>query len=196
MIYLPEHCYSNKKRKAEGLTLHYFSCIYADPDRWDDPQRCWELFHDLNLSLDAKQYGPWQIPLGYGHAGGIYASADWMITGKGERIDLVPYGNKTWHAGKSSYRGRENCNNFLAGVELLAAPQEGAQYGYTEGHYRGVAELVLEYGFLPKVTTHEAIRAEYKLLHPKEVIADKRDPGPSWDWGRLSEYLNADLDGG
>lgn len=190
---LPPHCYSNKDRNAEGLVIHYFSCIYADPERWDDPQRCWELFFDLNLPRDARQ-NSWLTPLGNDRN---YASADWMITPQGERIDLVPYGKKTWHAGKSAYRGRENCNNFMAGVELIAAPQVKAEYDFTEAQYKAVAELILDYNFLPKVTTHEAIRDEYLIMHPEDKHTPvKKDPGPSWDWGRLREYLNIDLDGG
>lgn len=188
--HLPPHCYSSRKREAEALAIHYFSCIYADPDRWDDPERCWELFHDLNLERDKELYGPWDIDLGNGHKDYIYASADWFVTGAGDVIELVPYGHKTWHAGASSYKGRENCNNFMAGVEIIAAPQVSAEYGFTEGHYRGVAEIILEYGFGDRVTTHQKIREEYQNKHPEKNIPDKKDPGPTWDWNRLNEYLN------
>lgn len=193
---LPSFCYSSKTRRAEGLCVHYFSAIYADPKRWDDPQRAWELFHDLNLPREKEKYGPWDIDLGNGHADGIYASADFMITGKGERIDLVPDTHKSWHAGKSAYRGREDCNSFLAGVELIAAPQVSQEYGFTEGHYAALAELIIEYNFMPMVTTHEAIRREYQQRNPDVGVPNKYDPGPSWDWSRLNYYLNQDMDGG
>ncbi len=196
MIHLPSFCYSNKKREPDSLALHYISCIYADPDKWDDPQRIWEMLVDLNLSRDAEQYSPWQVDMGNGHYDNIYASYDWMITPEGERIELVPYGNKTWHAGLSTYRGKENCNNFMAGVGLIAAPHVSNEYGFTEGHYRATAELILEFGFLPRVTTHENIRKEYQQRHPEKNAKDKNDVGPTWDWSRLQKYTNHDLDGG
>jgi len=195
--HLPNFCFSSKIRKPDSLALHYFSCINADPDRWDDPRRCWELFHDLNLPRNKQKFGPWAIDLGNGHADGIYASAEWMVPPNGEIIELVPYGYKTWHAGFSSFRGVENCNEFMAGVELIAAPQSGPEYGFTEAQYRATAEIIVTRGFpRERVTTHQRIREEYQHNHPDQNVPDKNDVGPTWSWDRLNHYLDHDLNGG
>ena len=195
-MHLPQSCYSNSLRTPDSLATHYFSGINADPEKWDDPQRCWELFHDLNMTRDKEKFGPWDIDLGNGHADGIYASADWMIPQAGGILELAPFGHKTWHAGASAYNGKEKCNDFMAGVELIAAPQAGAEYGFTENQYSSLAWLILHYNFMPRVTTHSAIRREYQQRHPESDVPDKPDPGPTFSWSRLNKYLSHDLDGG
>jgi len=39
--------------------------------------------------------------------------------GKGDVWQLAPTNVKTWHAGKSAYRGKRNCNNFSLGIEIV-----------------------------------------------------------------------------
>jgi len=179
--------------KPEGLVLHYLSLVFADPANWDNPDRIWEFLHDFNLPAKKRKYGPWQgLP-----PGRMYGSYKWMILGDGERIQLAPTGQETWHAGKSYFRGRENCNKFLEGVALVAAPQLGRDYDFTESQYRATAELILETGFEYTTTTHEKVRREYMMRHPEDTqVKPKHDPGPTWDWSRLNQYLRYDLNGG
>lgn len=193
MEYLPQFCYSQKVRKPDSLCLHWVSCIYADPDNWDDPERIWQMLHDLNLPREHQKYGPWAVDLGNGHQDGIYASYDWLFTADGHRIDLVPYGHKTWHAGKSYYRGRFNCNEFMAGAGIIAAPAKGREYDFTELQYSGIAEIILEKNFGTRVTDHKTIRKGYKQRFPENKVKDKHDVGKYWDWGRLNRYLRDEI---
>ena len=45
-------------------------------------------------------------------------SAHLYIKKNGERIRFGSYNQKLWHAGISSFKGQENCNNFMIGVEF------------------------------------------------------------------------------
>jgi hypothetical protein len=193
MMPLPPHCYPGRPIRTEGLVIHYISLINADPENWDNPQRIWEFLCDFNRPHNKRMYGTWEgLP-----PQRMYGSYNWLITGMGDRITLVPEGQEVWHAGKSYFRGKKNCNKFTAGVALVAAPQAGREYGFTEGHYRATAELILDTGFEHTVTTHERVRKEYMQRHPEDdQVKPKHDPGPTWDWSRINRYLRYDLNGG
>ena len=106
-------------------------------------------------------------------------SAHFLIRRDGELIQFVPCGERAWHAGESSWRGRSYCNDFSLGIELEGAddvPFEDAQYAR-------LAELT-------------------RLLKSKYAIADivghsdiapgrKTDPGPYFDWPRFEGLLNS-----
>ena len=36
----------------------------------------------------------------------------------GEIIQFVPFDKRAWHAGESSYKNVENCNDYSIGIEL------------------------------------------------------------------------------
>ena len=62
---------------------------------------------------------------------GLQVSAHFFIQRKGELWQFVSCDERAWHAGRSSHRGRENCNDFSIGIELegLEGEQfESAQY--------------------------------------------------------------------
>lgn len=46
------------------------------------------------------------------------ASAHLVIARDGMITQLAPFNIKTWHAGRSSWKGRRNCNNFMIGIEV------------------------------------------------------------------------------
>jgi AmpD protein len=58
-------------------------------------------------------------------------SSHFLISRSGEVFQFVPTQNKAWHAGVSSFLGREKCNDFSIGVELEGDgdhPFEDIQY--------------------------------------------------------------------
>jgi AmpD protein len=92
----------------------------------------------------------------------------------------VPFGERAWHAGRSSYQGREACNDFSIGIEL-----EGADsVPYESEQYAALAQLI------------RALCATYACLSPQRVLGHsdiapgrKTDPGPAFDWSRLRALL-------
>ena len=107
-------------------------------------------------------------------------SAHALVRRDGEIVQYVPFHKRAWHAGASSYRGRERCNDFSIGIEL-----EGTErIPYTDIQYERLAELI------------EGLSAHYPRLSPPMIAGHsdiapgrKNDPGPSFDWGRLLGLL-------
>ena len=107
----------------------------------------------------------------------LKVSAHFFICRDGGLWQFVSCEQRAWHAGQSSYLGRENCNNNSIGVEL-----EGLEGGYFE---------VLQYETLTALCS--AILAKYPITHfaGHEHVADgrKSDPGPGFDWLYLERSL-------
>ena len=54
----------------------------------------------------------------YKNIEGMKVSAHVLIKRNGEVIQFVPFNKRAWHAGVSSYKGKNDCNNFSIGIEL------------------------------------------------------------------------------
>jgi AmpD protein len=105
---------------------------------------------------------------------GQRVSAHFLIRRDGSLIQYVPADKRAWHAGVSSWKGREKCNDFSIGVEL-----EGADdVPFAEPQYEALAQLIknleFRYGKLD-VAGHSDI-----------APGRKTDPGPWFDWARLA----------
>ncbi len=102
---------------------------------------------------------------------GLRVSAHFFIRRDGELIQFVPCGMRAWHAGRSSWRGCERCNDFSIGIEL-----EGSDHvPFTAEQYVRLSALVRD------------LREAYPALEGYAGHADiapgrKTDPGPYFDW--------------
>lgn len=101
-------------------------------------------------------------------------SSHFFIRRDGELIQFVSCDKRAWHAGVSTWQGRERCNDFSIGIEL-----EGTDdVAFEEAQYLTLANLVA------------AIRHRYPIMgmvgHSDIAPGRKTDPGPFFDWGRLS----------
>lgn len=120
-----------------------------------------------NISLPPGEFGgPWIDALFTGtldpHAHPFFAeiahlrvSAHCLIRRDGEIVQYVPFDKRAWHAGVSSYQGRERCNDFSIGIEL-----EGTDtLAYTDAQYQQLAAVtdLLITIFLPSPQTSRAI---------------------------------------
>jgi AmpD protein len=107
-------------------------------------------------------------------------SAHVLIRRDGRCIQFVPFGARAWHAGASSWNGRNACNDFSVGIEL-----EGTDdIAYAEPQYPALAGVI------------SALCAAYPTLSRERVVGHsdiapgrKTDPGDSFDWQRLRALL-------
>ncbi|BEV13570.1 1,6-anhydro-N-acetylmuramyl-L-alanine amidase AmpD [Herbaspirillum sp. DW155] len=113
----------------------------------------------------------------------LRVSAHFLIRRDGEVVQFVPAHRRAWHAGVSSFEGRERCNDFSIGIEL-----EGTDFEpFTEAQYATLVKLsqalVTRYG-LAAVAGHEHI-----------APVRKTDPGPFFDWAgyhnEMAKIINA-----
>ena len=120
------------------------------------------------LAFDAHPY--------YGTLRGLCVSSHFLIARDGAMKQFVACGMRAWHAGVSSFEGRERCNDFSIGIELEgddASAFERDQY----------ATLIALTDALTNRYPIEAVAG-----HSDIAPGRKTDPGPHFDW-RL--YLSA-----
>lgn len=111
---------------------------------------------------------------------GMEVSAHLLILRTGEVIQFVNFNDRAWHAGRSTYLGKKECNDYSIGIEL-----EGSDDLPFED---------LQYHVLAKVTT--AIRNAYPKIqqhitgHSDIAPQRKTDPGDFFDWQYYRRLLS------
>lgn len=111
---------------------------------------------------------------------GLRVSSHYVIDRQGRCVQCVPPDRRAWHAGVSCWQGRERCNDFSIGIELLG----DIRTPFTLPQYHQAARLCA------------ALMRHYPHIHPKRIVghsdiapARKWDPGPWWDWPRFRALL-------
>jgi AmpD protein len=113
----------------------------------------------------------------------LKVSAHLLIKRTGEITQYVPFDKRAWHAGVSSYQGRERCNEYSIGIEL-----EGAEdIPYTEAQYRQLAAAIKTL-----LKTYPKLSKQRIAGHSDIAPGRKTDPGMSFDWKKLRQLLNDD----
>lgn len=108
---------------------------------------------------------------------GMEVSSHFFITRQGVLWQFVSCDDRAWHAGKSHWRGRDNCNDYSIGIEL-----EGLEnLQFETAQYQALTQLC------------QALVAHYPIAHiaGHEHIAPgrKQDPGAGFDWPHLQASL-------
>ena len=103
----------------------------------------------------------------------LEVSSHLLIERTGRVVQFVPFDKRAWHAGASSFNGRENCNDFSIGIEL-----EGTDcQPFTEVQYQQLASIVKSLmRSYPKITSNRITG------HSDIAPGRKSDPGPLFDW--------------
>jgi AmpD protein len=104
-----------------------------------------------------------------------------LIRRDGQIVQYVPFGERAWHAGQSTYRGRSSCNDFSIGIELEGTDDTP----YADAQYEALATLIAALLAAYPSLTREAIAG-----HSDIAPGRKTDPGPSFDWPRLQALLD------
>lgn len=112
---------------------------------------------------------------------GLEVSAHCVIRRDGTIEQYVPFHERAWHAGVSSFEGREGCNDFSIGIEL-----EGTDCSeYTELQYQvlvnATQKIQIKY---PSITSSRIVG------HSDIAPGRKTDPGSGFDWERYLSLLS------
>jgi len=111
---------------------------------------------------------------------GMEVSAHFLVRRDGELIQFVSCDERAWHAGESSYCGRENCNDFSIGIEM-----EGTdELPYSNAQYAQLQALSLAL-----IAAYPGLDAERIAGHSDIAPGRKTDPGPAFDWHRYRQAL-------
>ena len=100
-------------------------------------------------------------------------SAHFYVRRDGAVTQFVDCDKRAWHAGRSAWKGRENCNDYSVGIELEGCDSQG----FSAAQYAALDELLA------------ALLARYPLValagHCHVAPGRKSDPGTHFDWPAL-----------
>ena len=105
---------------------------------------------------------------------GLQVSAHFLVRRDGKVVQFVGCDRRAWHAGRSSWQGRENCNDWSVGIELEGDDDSP----FSPEQYRALWRLL------------GALRRRYPVTgvagHSHVAPGRKTDPGPHFDWAGLA----------
>ncbi len=170
---------------------------YTPAQRLDSPNfgprpagACIDLLVIHSISLPPGQYGgnevqalftnqlDWDAHPYFGQIRGLEVSSHFYIRRDGSMWQFVSGDDRAWHAGRSEYRGRANCNDDSIGIELEGLEGERFEAAQYESLARLCKALVTQYP-IAHVAGHEHI-----------APGRKQDPGPGFDWPLLRSLLD------
>ena len=153
------------------------------------PDACIDLIVLHSISLPPGEYGgpevealftnrlDWDAHPYFEQIRGLEVSAHFFIRRNGALLQFVRIGDRAWHAGASSYRGRDNCNDDSVGIELEGLEGtafEAAQYDTLAALCQALMQVLP----IRHIAGHEHIAPGRKC-----------DPGPGFDWQYLHQKL-------
>lgn len=109
----------------------------------------------------------------------LRVSAHCVIDRAGQIYQCVDFNQRAWHAGVSQYQGREACNDFSVGVELIG-PEEGP---FTQAQLQALASIARH------VMTHYGLDAKDIVGHRDIAPGRKVDPGADFPYTMLRGML-------
>lgn len=153
--------------QSSEIDLVVIHSISLPPGEYGGPEV--QALFTNSLDWDAHPY--------FAQIRGMEVSSHFFIRRNGDLIQFVSCDDRAWHAGRSHYRGRDDCNNDSIGIEL-----EGL-----EGQVFDTAQ----YETLREVTIAIAQRYPIEHIAGHEHIAPgrKQDPGSGFDWRFLQASL-------
>ena len=154
----------------DELTLLVVHCISLPPEQFGG---------DYIDQLFLNRLNPGDHPY-FQEIHQLKVSAHVLIRRDGGLVQYVPFDKRAWHAGVSSFQGRERCNDFSIGIELEGSVHQA----YTDAQYQQLANLA---GIL--LATYPTLSAERIVGHSDIAPGRKTDPGPSFDWEKFHSLL-------
>ena len=110
----------------------------------------------------------------------LKVSTHLLIKRDGEIIQFVPFNMRAWHAGESSFEGKDNCNDYSIGIELEGADDDD----FEEIQYDKLCEVTIALQDEYKNITKENIKG-----HSDIAPGRKTDPGLFFNWDRYLDNV-------
>lgn len=108
---------------------------------------------------------------------GMAVSAHFYIRRNGDLWQFVSCQDRAWHAGRSNFQGRDNCNDYSVGIELEGLEGETFEANQYDTLISLSAALKQNYP-ITDLTGHEHVAA-----------GRKADPGAGFAWATLLRAL-------
>jgi AmpD protein len=145
-----------------------------------------------NISLPPGQFdGPWIDDLFlnrldptahpyFAQIAQLRVSAHLLIRRDGDLTQYVPLALRAWHAGRSRFQGRPDCNGYSIGIELEGSDDQS----FEDAQYHRLTRVTREIMALYPAITKDRITG-----HSDIAPGRKTDPGPCFDWRRYLASL-------
>lgn len=128
---------------------------------------------DAVIALFTNRLDPTAHPY-FAALAGRRVSAHFFVRRDGRCIQLVSCLERAWHAGVSCWQGRESCNDFAIGIEL----EGDDDTDFTDAQYCALSDLF--------TSLRQRFPIEAIVGHADIAPGRKTDPGPHFDWMRIS----------
>ena len=110
----------------------------------------------------------------------LKVSSHFFIERTGVLKQFVSTEDRAWHAGESSFKGEDNCNDFSIGIEL-----EGTENSeFEKAQYSQLIKLTQTL-----MKKYPKIKKERIVGHSLIAPGRKQDPGKFFDW----EYFKSEI---
>lgn len=154
---------TDERPAATSIDMIVIHNISLPPNQFGGPG----IIQLFTNQLDANEH-PYYAAIAH-----LKVSSHFLIRREGELMQFVSCNQRAWHAGVSSWQGRERCNDFSIGIEL-----EGSDdCAFNQAQYTTLQALL------------DALKHRYPIKHivGHSDIAPgrKTDPGPFFDWQRI-----------
>lgn len=124
------------------------------------------------VELFTNQLDPNEHPY-YAEIHQAKVSAHFLIRRDGQLIQFVACNKRAWHAGQSTWLGRERCNDFSVGIELEGCDLEA----FSENQYAVLNDLL--------AALKQAFPIQHIVGHADIAPGRKTDPGPFFHWNKV-----------
>lgn len=145
------------------ISLLVIHAISLPPDQFGGPY-VRQLFTNL---LDPKSHPYFE------KIKDLKVSAHLFISRAGAVTQFVTFDQRAWHAGASTFGGRQRCNDFSIGIELEGCDSQP----FERAQYRTL------------IAVTKALMQAYSQILPAHIVGHsdiapgrKTDPGPHFDW--------------
>ena len=107
----------------------------------------------------------------------LKVSSHFVIDRTGKIYQFVSVYDRAWHAGVSSFKSQENCNDFSLGIELIGSDNSP----FEDNQYDALNKLIETL-----CSSFPKIKKENIVGHSEIAPGRKTDPGPFFDWSKIS----------
>jgi len=161
----------NERPAGNGIDLIVLHAISLPPGQFD-PQYVFDFFCG---TLECSRHPS------LSDLEGVRVSAHFVVDRKGRITQFVPLLKRAWHAGESTWQGRDNCNDYSIGIEMIGDEEQP----FTAAQYRETARLC------------RALMQRFPSISPDRIVGHrdvapmrKWDPGKQWEWSRFNRSLH------
>ena len=153
----------NDRPKDVTINLVVIHCISLPPGKYGSNDI--DNFFQNNLDVTKHEY--------FKSIASLKVSSHFLIERTGILKQFVSTNSRAWHAGESSFQGKNNCNDFSIGIEL-----EGTDNSIFEDvQYSKLIELTRTL-----MQNYPKISKERIVGHSFIAPGRKSDPGIYFDW--------------